>query len=102
MARRSGPHTPTTAARGDREATFHCAPLPAWGALDPAAIEERPAAGGDRDGLSVLRLAEARKRFGPHGLQPRRAYEETAESEGERREKEPDPPVDEAVQLPYL
>jgi hypothetical protein len=65
--------------------------------LEAAAVEHRPTAGGDGDRFPVLRKSKTRQRLGPHGLQPRRAYEQTRERESDRREKEPDPPVDEAV-----
>jgi hypothetical protein len=42
----------------------------------------------------MLRQTEARQRFGPHRLQPGRANEQTGERKSDRREKEPDPPVD--------
>jgi hypothetical protein len=38
--------------------------------LDPAAVVDRPAARGQRDGLPMLRLAQARQGFGAHALQP--------------------------------
>src|SRR5439155_4626495 len=72
--------------------------LLAEGELEAAAVEERPAPGRNRDGLSLLGLAEARQRLCTHRLQPGGAQEKTYERKPECCEKEPDPPVDKAAQ----
>ena len=46
----------------------------------------------------MLREPETRERFRPYRLQPGRPEEQAREGERERGEKEPDPPIEEAVQ----
>src|SRR5439155_25821844 len=61
--------------------------------LDTRAIEDRPAARGDRDRLAVLPLGRASKRGRLDALQPRGARQRRGEDENEDREEQADAPV---------
>ena len=51
----------------------------------------------ERKVIAHIQVRLGPSRVGPHGLQPRRPGEQSAEDESQRRKEEPDPPVDEAV-----
>src|SRR5438270_774641 len=61
--------------------------------LEPGAVEDRAAAGGDRDRLVVLALGEPAERRRLHALQPHRARKRPCEDEDEKRKQQADAPV---------
>ena len=65
--------------------------------LEAAAVEDRPAAGRDRDGLAVLRAPSADSDSARTPCSHAARKSSPAKARTKSREEQPDPPVDEAV-----